>query len=227
VSSEALERAEALLAVEASSVRAPSWWFAAARSAARDVLALLAEVARLEQELELRTLERNMGRTLRAEDSAALAVALEREQRHREALAFYANQPNAHGTYSDVLEDGGDRARAALVDEPAAASEAVSRPNEWTAHNIPEFEYREPPAAATLAEPEGSVEEAHHGATVEARVATPPGSASAAADEPGETPCRDDGRYGVRPHLVVDGVCYTCAGEADARRARLEERGIF
>lgn len=39
--------------------------------------------------------------------------------------------------------------------------------------------------------------------------------------------CPDDGRYGFRPHLVVDGVCYTCAGEEDARRARLEERGIF
>jgi hypothetical protein len=140
---------------------------------------------------------------------AALVVAREREQRLRGALQQIANhnvRAPVTGTSADdpcdwhCTAQQRDLARAALVDEPAAA---------------------------TLAEPEGSVEEAHHGATVEARVATPPGSASAAADEPGETPCRDDGRYGVRPHLVVDGVCYTCAGEADARRARLEERGIF
>jgi hypothetical protein len=42
-----------------------------------------------------------------------------------------------------------------------------------------------------------------------------------------EERCPDDGRYGVVAHEVVDGRCYTCAGEEAARRARLEEKGIF
>jgi hypothetical protein len=102
---------------------------------------------------------------------AALVVAREREQRLRGALQQIANhnvRAPVTGTSADdpcdwhCTAQQRDLARAALVDEPAAA---------------------------TLAEPEGSVEEAHHGATVEARVATPPGSASAAADEPQLPPC--------------------------------------
>lgn len=46
-------------------------------------------------------------------------------------------------------------------------------------------------------------------------------------DEPQRERCPDDGRYGVKHHEVFKGVCYTCAGEEEARRERLAERGIF
>jgi hypothetical protein len=113
---------------------------------------------------------------------AALAVAREREQRLRGALQQIANhnvRAPVTGTSADdpcdwhCTAQQRDLARAALVDEPAAA---------------------------TLAEPDGRVERVPHGDSVEASVATPSGSASAAADEPPRRSCAKPARgiYGVQ-----------------------------
>jgi hypothetical protein len=130
--------------------------------------ALLAKIARLEQERDAfrRNSVLNLGAMSRwrrqAEAAeAALAVAREREQCLREGLDAVLHQLNRllPGFVTGEVARAKALARAALAGEPAAASEAISRPNEWTAHNIPEF-----------------------------RADVSPGSASAAADEPGETP---------------------------------------
>jgi hypothetical protein len=143
VSSEALKRANGVL--DRTYVTR-----AACEAVANDVLALLAEVARLEQ--ERRDLKRWNTRVVEQ-----LAVAREREQRLREAVIAW---DNSLSSYCDGPER--DAVRAALVDDPAAA---------------------------TLAEP-GSAKPPLASGSPPDGLAVPPGSASAAAaaDEPGETP---------------------------------------
>jgi hypothetical protein len=167
---------------------------------------------------------------------AALVVAREREQRLRGALQQIANhnvRAPVTGTSADdpcdwhCTAQQRDLARAALVDEPAAA--CTCWPDE--ANAMCPLHGMDAPAAATLAEPEGSVEEAQNGATVEARVATPPGSASAAADEPPRRSCAKPARgiYGVQSRCARPlghvGGCNSIWNYRDWKPAAADEPG--
>jgi hypothetical protein len=129
VSSEALERRESIHKLCVAWMSLPSLPDNAIPASPDDVLWLLAEVARLEQErdegwrtarLRDTALRRNMIRANAAE--AALAVAREREQRMREGLAAVLRQLNRllPGFVTGEVAKAKALARAAL-DEPAAA----------------------------------------------------------------------------------------------------------
>lgn len=206
MSSEALERAQ-----DVDLIRAALGGDNVAALEALD--ALLAEVARLEQEpVELRRAWRANVEELTKQYGAALAVAREREQRLREAFLDLERNTQRHmedccrtdiewreqmATH-DAASCALGRARAALVDEPAAAESAVvwSEPRQdYTGRFYRDGLGTGTPAAATLAEPEPQPTEARDKRTAESRpttlgapVSAPSGSASAAADEPGETP---------------------------------------
>jgi hypothetical protein len=230
VSSEALARAAIQERAEYASRRgmdSSNMDYRTLAALARDVAALLAEVARLEQERneaqaavrkweklpggweamkavveeynkqrgdlttrlvaqrrELRDLHDANRRANLAE--AALAVAREREQRLREALERIAEEAAASWI--------ADLARAALVDEPAAAPDEPT----WD-----EDGFEQAPAAATLAEP-GSREAVSQRSQQRLKPAGPPSGSASGAAETGRDAASAEPLRGRYPQGMVD-----------------------